>query len=154
MYSIRRLVTAPGRGPCYLLPIGLMLCWQGVTSIPHIGYYHTHGIADEHSVPVQISTQLSSLNVTALNLAHIPGFFVMAWAWCWALYAGRKPKRAALLALVITAVFGVTNELSQLAVPFRIASPLDMLMNFTGAALAVLLHGKLASALLRETPGR
>ncbi len=131
-----------------------MLCWQGATSIPHLGYYREHGIADEHSIPVQLSTQLSSIDFRALNLAHIPGFFVIAWAWCWALYPGRTPKRAALLALVITAVFGVANELSQLAVPYRIASPLDMLMNFTGAVLAVLLHGKLASALLRETSGR
>lgn len=126
-----------------------MLSWQGATSIPDLGYYRELGTAGETSVQVQLSTHLSSLNYIALNLAHLPGFFVIAWAWCWALCAGREPKRAGRLALAISVAFSIGNELSQFAVPYRIASPLDVMLNLMGAALAVMLHGKLAAALIR-----
>ena len=124
-----------------------MLAWQAMTSVPHLGYYHELGIADERSVPVQVSSHLSSINVAALNLSHLPAFFAIAWAWCWALRTRCTPKRAALLALLISIVFGVGNELSQLAVPYRLATPMDVASNVIGAALAVIFHSRLSAVL-------
>jgi VanZ family protein len=53
---------------------------------------------------------------------------------------------------VISVLFGVANELSQIVVPYKSASPPDVIANFIGATLAVVLYGKLASRSLPESP--
>ena len=138
-------LAAPRRGPWYLLPIGLMVTWQLVSSIPALAYYHDHGIAADHSVSGQMSLRLNALGSVTQNVAHIPAFFLVAWAWCWALSSKRGPKRAALRAFMITGLFGVANELSQLVVPYRQASMMDVMANLTGASLAVLVHRALSA---------
>lgn len=146
----RWLFSAPDSGPWYVVTIGLMVCWQAVTTSPPLAYYREIGTAGQDSLQVQLSTQISSLNVTALNLAHLPGFFVLAWAWCWALCPRTGPRKAARTAFVVTGVFGIANELSQFLVPFRIPSFLDMALNLAGVTLAVMLYGKLTPGLSRE----
>ncbi len=144
------LLSAPKSGPWYLLPIGLMVCWQAVTSTPSLGYYRETGTASQETLPVQFSTHMSSVNVTALNLAHIPGFFVLAWAWSWAFCPTNGPRNATRRALVVTGVYAVANELSQFLVPYRMPSFMDMGLNLVGVMLAVTLYGKLAKDLPRE----
>ena len=146
----RWLLSAPQTGPWYVLPICLMVCWQAVTSTPPLGYYREMGTAGQESLPVQVSSHISSLNITALNLAHVPGFFALAWAWSWALCPRVGPRKAAWTALIITGVYGVANELSQFLVPLRMPSLLDMAFNLVGATLAVVLYGKLTTVLSRE----
>jgi VanZ family protein len=86
------------------------------------------------------------------KLGHLTEYAILAALWFRALRTGRhlEPGPSALAALTISVGWAITDELHQCLVPSRTASPVDVLIDATGAALAVLtLARKRAPALLR-----
>ena len=70
------------------------------------------------------------------KLAHLAEYAVLGALLVRALAAGgRTPARALLWALVLGALYGVSDELHQALVPGRDASPLDWATDAAGAAL-------------------
>ncbi len=70
------------------------------------------------------------------NLLHVPLFAGLAWLWCWALEAW--PARApGVIAGLVTAAYGVVDELHQAFVPGRYGSLTDMSLNIVGAAVGI-----------------
>ena len=72
------------------------------------------------------------------NLLHIPIYAGLTLSWIWALgiYPLRRHKLL-LLAFVLTALSGLLDEIHQAYVPGRHASFTDMLLNTSGAILAI-----------------
>ncbi len=121
-----------------------LLIWMGLifwlSSIPRIPVIHA---------PIEID-----------KVVHTSVFFVL----CWFSYRAFRyqsrflsvQKYALVLALVLTALYGVTDEIHQRFVPGRTFDYFDMLADATGAvAFAILLQIRTAvkrRAGLRETP--
>ena len=72
------------------------------------------------------------------NLLHIPLYAGLTLSWIWALgtYPLRRQKLL-LLAFFLTALSGLLDEIHQAYVPGRHASFTDMLLNTSGAILAI-----------------
>lgn len=72
------------------------------------------------------------------NLLHVPVFGVLAWLWCWSLPAWvRNARFTGLLAFLLTAGYGVVDELHQAWVPGRYATWTDVSLNVLGAAIGL-----------------
>lgn len=70
--------------------------------------------------------------------AHITEFAVLAMLLYWGIRRlTRHHRRASWLALVLTALYGVTDEMHQSFVPGRTASVPDLLLDVIGAAGAI-----------------
>ncbi len=72
------------------------------------------------------------------NLLHIPAYAALTLCWIWAL-SPRSLSRTGLLviAALLTLVWAVLDEAHQANVPGRYGSLTDLLLNLTGALLAV-----------------
>lgn len=97
------------------------------------------------SIPGQPSVEDPSVNIVFYlmppelqNLLHIPLFGVLAWLWHWSL-RGWLPAAPPLgaIAFLITAGYGIVDELHQLNVPGRYASLTDIALNTLGAAISL-----------------
>jgi len=72
------------------------------------------------------------------NLLHIPLFGGLAWCWDWGLRGWiRADRRRSAVALALTLAWSVLDELHQTTVPGRFGSLTDVLLNATGAVLAL-----------------
>lgn len=72
------------------------------------------------------------------NLAHIPVFGLLAMLWHHTLRSWRvKGRLLPASAFLLAAGFGIFDEWHQLHVPGRYASFTDILLNTTGAAIAI-----------------
>jgi len=72
------------------------------------------------------------------NLLHVPLFGGLAWCWDWGLRGWiRADRRRLTVALALTLAWSVLDELHQTTVPGRFGSLTDMLLNATGAVLAL-----------------
>ncbi|NNF67838.1 MAG: VanZ family protein [Gammaproteobacteria bacterium] len=77
------------------------------------------------------------------NMLHVPVYGVLAWLWFRSLAAYGKSHQAALwYAVVISGIYGVLNEVVQIAVPGRYASLTDILLNLAGVAICVIILRK------------
>ena len=77
------------------------------------------------------------------NLLHMPFFGLLAWLWVRSfLKLGQPFIRAAVLAALVSLVWGVLDEIHQYYVPGRFASLTDMALNASGilVVIAVLVH--------------
>ncbi len=70
------------------------------------------------------------------NLLHIPVYGVLAWLWRWALEAWTT-RALGIIAGLLTAGYGIVDELHQALVPGRYGSLSDMSLNLIGAAIGV-----------------
>jgi VanZ family protein len=78
--------------------------------------------------------------VQALSILHIGEFFVLSYLLSRALLSEKmSPKSALVLSVIITTIYGISDEFHQLFVPGRTFDYVDMSFNFIGAALAALL---------------
>ena len=72
------------------------------------------------------------------NLLHVPVFGGLCGAWLWALAGlGIHWRRAAVLAVLAAALYGIIDEGHQAFVPGRTVSPADLLLDVIGALFAV-----------------
>ena len=73
------------------------------------------------------------------TMGHVGVFGVLAVLFWWALGLGRwTGTRRAALAVVLTVMYGVTDEWHQSLVPGRTPDPMDVLTDAVGAIVAML----------------
>ena len=72
------------------------------------------------------------------NLLHVPLYAGLTLSWIWALGAfSLRRHKLLILAFLLTALWGLLDEVHQAYVPGRFASITDMLLNVSGAILAI-----------------
>jgi VanZ family protein len=75
------------------------------------------------------------------NLIHIPLYAGLTFCWIYVLAYFRVTKRnRLLLAFLLTALWGVLDEIHQTLVPGRYGSLSDMALNLSGTAMAVVVY--------------
>jgi VanZ family protein len=72
------------------------------------------------------------------KLIHFGSYALLCFLWWRALASVTNPRRAVLLAFVITSAYAVTDEYHQTFVEGRHGAPLDWLIDSAGAALVAL----------------
>jgi VanZ family protein len=81
---------------------------------------------------------LMNLQPDIQNLLHIPVFGLLSYLWLLAFCKCSRPFIVCWTsALLITVIFGVFDEIHQMAVPGRYAGMLDILLNTIGAGLGI-----------------
>jgi VanZ family protein len=97
---------------------------------------------------------LLDLNPAVQNLLHIPAFAVLSVLCLQVLsYSPMARIKKVVLVLGFSIVFGILNELVQMAVPGRYAGLLDIMLNCVGSALGIglfMLSERRHSGLLRR----
>jgi VanZ family protein len=90
-------------------------------------------------LPWATPAQVALLHGLVRKLAHVTEYAILAALWFRALHGGRGLASApsALAALGISIGWAIADELHQALVPSRTGSPLDVLVDATGAALGI-----------------
>jgi hypothetical protein len=116
-----------------LAPIAMMVAIQVVSGLPHP--FHVTAEDGFSALEISASKVLFSPGEAVANLLHAPVFAALALLWCWALGPWTRSRRSLLaVTAAVCLAFGVVNELSQVYVPTRTASLLDLLADAIGAA--------------------
>ena len=91
-------------------------------------------------VPWATPSQVALVHLVARKLGHVAEYAILATLWFRLLYADRRlpSTPSALAALAISVVWAIVDEVHQSFVPSRTASALDVILDSTGAALALL----------------
>jgi VanZ family protein len=91
-------------------------------------------------VPWATPAQIDLLHGLVRKLGHVTEYAILAALWFRALHGGRGLASApsALVALVISVAWAISDELHQSFVASRTGSPIDVLVDIIGAALALL----------------
>ncbi len=127
-----------------LFPIALMISMQIVSGLPHPA-----AIIEVPAASLGLRAELLELSEVEagrlvhllLNGLHLPAFVCLALAWCWSLASWRpQATRRLKVAALICFPFAVLNELSQVAVPQRLASVADGAANTVGVAIGLALY--------------
>ena len=84
--------------------------------------------------------QVHLAHVVARKFGHMVEYAILAALWFRTLYAGRSLPftSSAQLALAISIVWAITDELHQSFIPSRTASAMDVIFDSTGAGLVLL----------------
>ena len=84
--------------------------------------------------------QIELAHVVVRKLGHMVEYAILAALWLRTLYAGRRLPftSSARLALAISIVWAITDELHQSFVPSRTASTMDVIFDSAGAGLVLL----------------
>ena len=90
--------------------------------------------------PSATPAQIELAHGLVRKLGHLTEYAILAALWFRALHTGRRLQSmpSALAALAISIAWAITDELHQRIVPSRTASPLDVILDTTGATLALL----------------
>jgi VanZ family protein len=81
---------------------------------------------------------LGALEVAGRKLVHFAEYALLCLLWWRAFEQGLGPRRAALLAFVITSAYAATDELHQSFIEGRHGTPVDWLIDSAGACLMAL----------------
>lgn len=85
---------------------------------------------------------LDAIHLAVRKLAHLTEYAVLAFFWCRALQgAGTKWRSQIVPAFIICALYAASDEWHQSFVGNRTASPVDVLVDVSGAALALAVLG-------------
>lgn len=129
------LANIPATRHSMLSPFAYMAAIFGLSSIPGSPPSHY-----EHEWLHQISIALT-------NAIHIPLFAGLAWLWRWSLSATMDNRRfMTSLAFCLTVAYGIFDEWHQSFTPFRTSSFMDIMLDATGAMVALWLFSKVALA--------
>ena len=91
------------------------------------------------SAQPDLGTGLGAWDVVLRKLAHLTEYALLFLLWAFALRGRRRLARAAAIAIA----YAVTDELHQTTVDGRVGSPVDVLIDTAGVALAALaLHAR------------
>lgn len=90
--------------------------------------------------PWATPAQIGLAHLIARKIGHMVEYAILAALWFRTLYAGRRLPftSSARLALAISIVWAITDELHQSFVPSRNASAMDVIFDSTGAGLVLL----------------
>lgn len=80
------------------------------------------------------------INPTMQNILHVPAFAILSILWLQVLKQQRNAGKGILFVLLMSAGFGILNELIQLSIPGRYPSVIDICFNTIGALCGVLLY--------------
>ncbi len=79
------------------------------------------------------------------NMLHVPLFGALAWLWRWTLEAWTT-RAPGIIAGLLTAGYGIVDELHQALVPGRYGSLTDMSLNIIGAAIGLWVYQRWTTA--------
>jgi VanZ family protein len=99
------------------------------------------------SAQPSLDSGLGLIDLIGRKLIHFGEYALLAFLWWRALVTVTSPGRAALLALVLASGYAATDEYHQTFVEGRHGSPVDWLIDSSGAAIAAL---RLRSARSRD----
>jgi VanZ family protein len=104
--------------------------------------------------PWATPAQIDLAHLIVRKIGHMVEYAILTALWFRTLYAGQRLPftSSARLALAISVVWAITDELHQSFVPSRDGSSLDVIVDSTGATLCLLLVRLLASRLGGPTP--
>jgi VanZ family protein len=88
-----------------------------------------------------LNSGLGVIDLIGRKLIHIGEYALLCFLWWRALATVTTPRRAALLAFLITSGYAATDEFHQTFVDGRHGNPLDWLIDSAGAALVALKLG-------------
>ena len=130
MRPLITLANIPATHFSLLIPIAYMALIFGLSSIPG-------------SPPAQDYLWLHWIFGMVKNSLHIPLFAGLAWLLRWSLTAITGNKRLLImLAFCLTVIYGIFDEWHQSFTPYRTSSFSDLMLDTTGAILALWLFSK------------
>ena len=91
--------------------------------------------------PWATPAQIELAHAAVRKLGHLAEYAILAALWFRTLYSGRRlpSMSSALAALAISVAWAIVDEVHQSFVPSRIGSSLDVVLDSTGATLALLI---------------
>jgi VanZ family protein len=96
------------------------------------------GVIFLFSAQPNLDSGLGAIDLVARKIVHVAEYALLCFLW-WRPFSSRVgPRRAALAAFVISALYAVTDEYHQSFVEGRSGSPVDVAIDSTGAALTAL----------------
>lgn len=120
-----------------------VIAWAGfiffMSSNTGTGLNEGLGVASEvYRVMKDVQAQLLGPGVDALSpLAHFLEYAVFGFLWTNALRCHVPLRRACLMAIICTGLYGATDEFHQLFVPGRMCDPVDWIVDVLGGGLGV-----------------
>ena len=131
MQLLRYMASIPVTRASLIYPFAYMILIFGLSSIP--------GSPPSPHEP----HLLRWLSIAFMNSLHIPLFAGLAWCWRWSLTAVIKNKQlVVILAFCLTVAYGMLDEWHQIITPHRTSSLLDLLLDATGALIALWLFSR------------
>jgi VanZ family protein len=88
------------------------------------------------SAQPSLDSGLGLIDQIGRKVIHFAEYVLLCFLWWRPLSESTNPRRAALLAFVITSAYAATDELHQTVVEGRHGTPVDWLIDSAGAALA------------------
>ena len=101
------------------------------------------------SAQPDLGTGLGTIDTVLRKIAHLAEYGLL-----WLLWHRALGWRAPLAAAVITVLYGISDELHQTTVETREGSPVDVLIDAAGVALAWFLHDRYGERLHDRLRGR
>ena len=131
MHTLAGLANRPATRHGLMIPLLYMALIFGLSSIPGIPPVH-----ENHH-------WLHRLSIMMTNAIHIPLFAGLAWSWRWSLTAVMDNTRLVIwLTFLLTLAYGIFDEWHQGFTPYRTPSLMDIMLDATGALLALWLFSR------------
>jgi VanZ family protein len=99
------------------------------------------GVIFAFSAQPSLDSGLGLVDLIGRKLIHFAEYALLCFLWWRALATVTSPRRAALLAFLITSGYAVTDEFHQSFVDGRHGSPVDWLIDSAGAAVVAVRLG-------------
>jgi VanZ family protein len=99
------------------------------------------GVIFALSAQPSLDSGLGAIDLIGRKLIHFGEYALLCFLWWRALATVMTPRRAALLAFLITSGYAATDEFHQTFVEGRHGNPLDWLIDSAGAGLVALRLG-------------
>jgi VanZ family protein len=95
------------------------------------------------SAQPDLNSGLGTIDLIGRKIIHASEYALLCFLWWRALCTITAPRKAVVLALAIAVTYAVSDELHQRSVQGRHGTPVDVLIDATGATLAAtLIHRK------------
>ena len=124
----------------------LAAIWLGVVLFLGTAYFAATNTAPfilpllKQLAPGASNAQLHATHLLLRKLTHLAEYALLALLWFWAIAARpRRPVRAAWIALLVCLACALVDEAHQAIIPARTGSLRDVVIDVSGAALAVLM---------------
>jgi VanZ family protein len=91
------------------------------------------------SAQPDLNSGLGTIDLIGRKIIHMSEYALLCLLWWRALRTVTPPRRALAFAFLLAVAYAVSDEIHQLSVQGRHGSPVDVAIDATGAAIAVLL---------------